>query len=75
METGDSGDLGEEVLPEEVIGDDYTGNGDQYDSDDVFVLEDMEEESDQVAGIWEIEGDEIPWVMEVHIGHVDNRPY
>ena len=42
----------------------------------MFVLEDMEEEeSDQVAGIWELEGDEIPCVMEVCISHVNDRLY
>ena len=34
-----------------------------------------EEESDQVTGNWELEGDEIPCVMEVCISHVNDRLY
>ena len=76
VKTEDRGNPGEEVTPEEVVKDDYTGNGDQYNLDNVFILEDMEEEeSDQITGIQELEGDKIPWVMEVHVGHVDNRLY
>ena len=35
VETENRGNPGEEVTLEEVVKDDYTGNGDQYDSDDV----------------------------------------
>jgi hypothetical protein len=68
-----------EPPPDEVVEDDYIGHGDQYDSDDVFVLEELEEgeqdDGERIAGIRELEEEEILYALEERVGHVDDRPY
>jgi hypothetical protein len=66
-----------ETPPVEVVDDDYIGCGDQYDLDEFFILEELEEEdnSERVAGIRELNEDEILCMQEVRVGHVDDRPY
>jgi Zinc knuckle len=66
-----------ETPPVEVVDDDYIGCGDQYDLDEFFILEELEEadNGEQVAGIHELEEDEILCTWEVLVGHVDDRPY